>query len=102
MAGSRRVPDSAVTPVESKLLQRGGELATLTGRQYQILLERQSHHPNMIRPYFEEVYAWEDLSRHRKTGDNQRRRNRAFHHGYLRSLRCTDCWLLNAILPSAL
>ncbi len=33
MAGSRRVPDSAGTPVESKLLQRGGELATLTGRK---------------------------------------------------------------------
>src|SRR6266496_3707371 len=77
-------------------------LLTLSGCLDQVLLERQSHHPNMIWPCFEEVYAWEDLSRHRKTGDNQRRRNRAFHHGYLRSLRSTDCWLLNAILPSAL
>ncbi|HYU48193.1 MAG TPA: hypothetical protein VEK84_18680 [Terriglobales bacterium] len=49
MAGSRRVPDSAGTPVESKLLQRGGELATLTGRKIN------TPRTPMIRPYFEEV-----------------------------------------------
>src|SRR6266536_1414642 len=76
-------------------------LLTLSGCLNQILLERQSHHPNMIRPYFEEVYAWEERSRCRKMGDNQRRGNRAFHHGYLRSLRFTDCRPLNAIFPSA-
>ena len=32
---------------------------------------------------------------------NQRRRNRAFHHGYLRCLRFADCRLLDAILPYA-
>src|SRR6266542_5463663 len=79
-----------------------GARSTLLGRQNQILLKRQSHHANMIWRCFEEVYAWEELARIRKLGDNQRRGNRAFHHGYPPSLRFANCWLLNAIFPSSL
>jgi len=92
--------DQGVSPV-LQLQHRGGEVITLPGCEDQILLKRQSHHANMVRLYFEEVYAREKLSGHRKMGDYQHRGNRAFHRGYLRGLRFTDCWLLNAIVPSA-